>query len=80
MKYFDVASSDYVPARRVGKSKANLAYIKFALKQNLKLVIATGNQKQLLEDLREAFPTAMFVLVGNWGVEIKIRNKEELIL
>lgn len=66
------------PRRRMGKSHANIGYIKFCLKQNLKLVIGTSRQKEMIEMLREYFPTALFVLVGEWGVEIKIRNREEL--
>ena len=63
---------------RMGKSHANIAYIKFCLKQNLKLLIGTSRQKEMIETLREYFPTALFVLVGEWGVEIKIRDRKEL--
>lgn len=66
------------PAKRMGKFLANIAYIKFCLKQNLKLIIGTSNQQKLINDLQEHFPTALFVLVGEWGVEIRIRKREEL--
>lgn len=68
------------PGYRAGKSRANIAYIKFCLKQNLKLVIGTSNQQRTVNELRKDFPTALFVLVDDWGVEIKIRNREELEL
>lgn len=63
----------------MGKSRANIAYIKFCLKQNLKLLIGTTRQKEMIEMLREYFPTALFV-IREYGVEIKIRNREELEL
>lgn len=73
-KFYPVSST----GNRWGKSRENIAYIKFCLKQNLKLIVGTSNQQRIIDELRKDFPTALFVLVGSWGVEIKIRNREEL--
>lgn len=73
-KFYPVSST----GNRWGKSRANIAYIKFCLKRNLKLIVVASNQQQLINDLQKDFPTALFVLVGSWGIEIKIRNREEL--
>lgn len=66
-----------INSQPIGKSRANIAYIKFCLKQNLKLLIGTSRQKEMIEHLREYFPTALFV-IHTYGLEIKIRNREEL--
>lgn len=73
-KFYPVSQT----GNRWGKSRANIAYIKFCLKQNLKLIVGTSNQQHLINALQKDFPTALFVLVGEWGVEIKIRDRKEL--
>lgn len=77
MKFYSITDN---LSRRYGKSKANIAFIKFCLKQNKKLIIGTSNQQRTISELREYFPTALFIMIDTWGVKIKIRNKEELIL
>lgn len=73
-KFFPIS----LDARRYGKSRANIAYIKFCLKQNLKLIVGSHNQKETIENLRKEFPTAFFELVSDWGVKIIIKNRKEL--
>ena len=67
-----------VQTKHLGSFQANLATIKFCLKRNHKLVLGCFDQQAKIEQLRDHFPTALFVLIGDNAIEIRIRDKKEL--
>ena len=69
-----------VETRQQGKSLANAKMIKFLLRRNPNLVLGCYDVKKSIEDLREHFPTALFIVEGEYRLKIKILNKKELEL
>lgn len=74
IKIYDVQS------RQQGKSLANAKMIKFLLRRNPNLVLGCYDVKKSIEDLREHFPTALFIVEGECSLKIKITDQKELEL
>lgn len=69
-----------IGSRQQGKSLANIALIKILLRKNPNLEIGCYDVKATMIELRQYFPTAIFIVKDGFKLKIKIIDTKELEL
>lgn len=66
---------DQTVAKQNGKTLTMIGFCKFALTRHLTVIVATKNQADTFQQLREHFPKNLMDTIEDWGVRIH-RMKE----